>query len=241
MFPHGEPAAGPDGHYHLAMIRRFALALLLALLTLAVAGCSGGEDLPDGQQLLSRSADTMREVSSARFVLDLQGNLSGVVIEGAQGRLTRQGEAKGTATIDQGGQLTELEFVLTGDTLYLQGPTGGFRELPASFASSVYDPSLILDGERGVPALLESATGPTTEARERVNGVGSYRVRATFPATVLGGLVPAVSQDTEGQVWIGAQRPHLLRARFELPDGTVTVQLSEFDAPVDITPPSGGR
>lgn len=222
------------------MIRRRlpALALLLALLTLAAPACSGGEELPDGPQLLSRSADTMRQVSTARFALELEGNVSGLPIEGARGRLTREGEAAGTATITQGGQLTELEFVLTGGSLYLQGPTGGFQELPASFAASVYDPSTILDARRGVPALLTGATGATTESREDVNGVDTFRVRATFPGGVLGGLIPSVTQDTEGQVWIGARQPYLVQARFELPGGIATVQLSEFSAPVDIAPPS---
>lgn len=221
------------------ILRRLpALALLLALLTLAVPACSGGEELPDGAQLLSRSAEAMREVSSARFALGLEGNVTALPIEGAQGQLTRDGEAAGSATITQGGQLSELKFVLTGDSLYLQGPTGGFRELPASFAASVYDPSTILDARRGVPALLSGATGAVTEAREDVDGVDTYRVRATFPADVLGGLIPAVTQDTEGQVWIGAQQPHLVQARFELPGGIATVRLSEFGAPVDIAPPS---
>ncbi len=219
------------------MIRKLALTLLVALLGLVVGGCSGGgQELPDAQQLLARAADTMREVSSARFVLEPAGSPSGLLIEGAQGRLTRQGEAAGTVSIQRGGDLAELEFVLTGDSLYLKGPTGGFQELPASFASSVYDPSLILDPERGVAALLESATSATTEAREQVNGVNTYRVRATFPADVLGQLLP-VTPDTQGQVWIGTQRPYLVQARFELSGGAVIVRLSEFGAPVDIAPP----
>lgn len=226
------------GHYDLAMIRRLAVTLLLAL---AVAGCSGGEELPNGQQLLARSADTMREVDTARFALEVEGSAVSLPIDGARGRLTRQGEAAGTVAIRQGGRLTELEFVLTGDTLYLQGPTGGFRELPASVASSIYDPSIVLDGERGMSALLAGASGATTEARERVDGVDAYRARATFPAEVLGGLIPAETQGSAGQVWIGVQRPYLLQARFELPDGVATVRLSEFGAPVDIAPPSGRR
>jgi lipoprotein LprG len=220
------------------MIRRLALTLLFALLGIVVSGCSGSEQLPDAKQLLARAADTMREVSSARFVLELEGDPTALLVEGAQGRLNRQGEAAGTVTIERGGELAELEFVLTGDTLYLKGPTGGFRELPASLAASVYDPSVILDPERGVAALLASATSASTEGREQVNGVDTYRVRATFPADALGRLIPAAIHDDEGQVWIGAQRPYLVQARFEVPGGAVIVRLSEFGAPVDIAPPS---
>ncbi|MGH3980221.1 MAG: LppX_LprAFG lipoprotein [Pseudonocardiaceae bacterium] len=219
--------------------RRYpVLALLAALLAVLMPGCSGGEELPDGAQLLSRSAESMRGISSARFDLDIEGTGSGLPIRGAQGRLTREGDADGTATLDQGQQVSELRFVLTGDTLYLQGPTGGFQRVPAGFASSVYDPSVILDAQRGVPALLANGTQPVTEAREAVGGTDAYRVTATFPRSVLSGLVPGLVEDAKGQVWIGAAQPHLLQARFPLAGGTVTVRLSEFDAPVDITPPS---
>ncbi|HYZ09211.1 MAG TPA: LppX_LprAFG lipoprotein [Pseudonocardiaceae bacterium] len=220
------------------MSRRLRFPVLLFLFTLLAAGCSGvGEELPDGAQLLTRSADAMAAVRTARLDLDVQGTVGGFSVQGAAAQVTREGDAAGTVTLDQGGQVTELEFVFTGGTLYLQGPTGGFRELPAALASSVYDPTVILNPQNGVPVLLRRGTGAVTEAREEVGGVGAYRVRATFPGAVLSGLVPGLEQDTSGLVWIGANESRLVQARFPLPNGTATVRLSDFNAPADITAP----
>ncbi|MDQ3988357.1 MAG: LppX_LprAFG lipoprotein [Actinomycetota bacterium] len=220
------------------MSRGLRFPALLLLFALLAAGCSGGgEELPDGAQLLTRSADSMSTVRTVRLDLDVEGTVGGFSVQGASAQVTREGDAAGTATLDQGGQVTELEFVFTGGTLYLQGPTGGFQEVPAALASSVYDPTVILDPQNGIPALLRRGNGAVTEAREEVGGVGAYRVRATFPGAVLSGLVPNLEQDTSGLVWIGVDEPRLVQARFPLPNGTATVRLSDFDVPANITAP----
>jgi len=220
------------------MSRRLRFPVLLLLFALLAAGCSGGgEELPEGTQLLTRSADAMAAVRTVRLDLDVQGTVGGFSVQGAAAQVTRQGDAAGSATLDQGGQVTELEFVFTGGTLYLQGPTGGFQEVPASLASSVYDPRVILNPQNGIPALLRGGTDAVTEAREEVGGVDAYRVRATFPGTVLSGLVPGLVLDTSGLVWIGVDQARLVQARFPLPNGSATVRLSDFDAPANITAP----
>lgn len=221
------------------MIRRGVLLAVVSLLAL-VASCSGGTELPPAQRLLTQAAQAMRQVDTVRFELTIKGGgtVAGVPIRGAQGVLTQQGNAKGSVRLDRGGQLVELRFVLLGDTVYLQGPTGGFQKYPAAFATAIYDPSVILDPQSGVAALLAQATSATTEAREEVNGVEAYRVQDTFPGSVLDGLIPDLSSDTEGTVWIAVESNRLVKARFPLPGGgTAVVRLSEFNAPVEITPP----
>ncbi|MDQ3886312.1 MAG: LppX_LprAFG lipoprotein, partial [Actinomycetota bacterium] len=210
----------------------------MLLFTLLVAGCiGGGEELPDAPQLLTRSADTMAAVRTVRLTLDVEGTVSGFSVQGATAQVTREGDAAGTVTLTQGEQVTELKFVFAGGTLYLQGPTGGFREVPAALASSVYDPTVILNPQKGIPTLLRSGTDAVTEAREEVGGVDAYRVRATFPGTVLSGLIPGMVQDTNGLVWIGVHEARLVQARFPLPNGVASVRLSDFDAPANITAP----
>lgn len=224
------------------------LALLTALVTALLTGCGGAAEndpeppppppLPEGSELLADSAAAMRTVTTTRVGVEVQGDLQGLPIRSAQGQLTREGAAKGTATVEQGGQLVETEFVIVDDTLYLRGPTGGFRELPASAAGMIYDPSIILNPDRGVAAFLEQGTAAETEAREQVGGVEAYRVRASFPGQVLGKLVPGLTQDTTGRLWIATEGSHLVQATFPATGGSVTFQFSDFDAPADITPPS---
>jgi lipoprotein LprG len=115
--------------------------------------------------------------------------------------------------------------------------------LPLALASSVYDPSAILDPDRGVAKILDTATEGKTEARESVNGVDAYRVTAKLDPQAVSTVVPGVTGDVTGQLWIAAAQPRLLKTSFAVPGqggspgGTVTITLSDFDAPVTVTAP----
>ncbi|MGH3801267.1 MAG: LppX_LprAFG lipoprotein [Pseudonocardiaceae bacterium] len=220
------------------------LALLAALVIALITSCGTSAEqkvaLPDGTRLLADSATAMRTVTSTRFAIDTQGNVPEIRLRSADGQLTREGSAKGTANLNQGGQVVELEFVILGDTIYLRPPTGPVQKLPLSLAGAVYDPSVILNPDRGIVSVLTSGKGATTEAREQVNGVDSYRVRVDFPAQPLNTLVPGPAQDKTGQVWIAVEGSRLVQAQFPAtdPDGMITVRFSEYDVPVEITAPA---
>ena len=108
---------------------------------------------PTGPELLASASTAMKAVTSAGFSLTVDGQLPAVTVQTAKGSLTAAGDAQGTATIVQFGQLIEVEFVLTGGELYLKGPTGGFAKIPAALAGQVYDPSAILNPDKGVAAV----------------------------------------------------------------------------------------
>jgi lipoprotein LprG len=220
------------------------LALFAALIIAALTSCSAVEEqrptLPDGTRLLADSATAMRTVTSTRFNIDIQGNVPEIRLRSADGRLTREGSAKGMAQLNQGAQVVELEFVILGDTLYLRPPTGPVQKLPLTLASAVYDPSVILNPDRGIASVLASGTGATTEAREQIGGIDSYRLRVNFPAQPLNTLVPGPPRDKTGQIWIATQGSRLVQAQFPAtdPEGTIIVRFSEYDVPVEITAPA---
>jgi hypothetical protein len=85
---------------------------------------------------------------------------------------------------------------------------------------------------------LASGTGPTTEAREQVDGVDTYRLQVKFPAQPLGSLVPQLAQDKTSEIWVATQGSRLIKAQFPTTYGSATAHFSDFDAPVEITPPS---
>lgn len=222
---------------HLRFLALFA-ALIIALITSCEGTAERQAGLPDGARLLTDSAMAMRTVTSTRFNVDVQGNAPEIPFQSAQGQLTREGSVKGTVNRNQGGQLVELEVVVVDDQLYLRGVTGPFLKLPASNLSGIYDPRSILDPDRGVAAVLASGTDATTEARESVGGVDSYRVQVNFPVQPLGALLPGPQDEAKtGQVWIATQDSRLVQAQFPTSDGTITVGFSEYDAPVEITAP----
>jgi lipoprotein LprG len=232
------------------MLRTRARARIaaFALLVLAVASCDGEEqagNLPQGDALVSRAAAEMRAVRTAHFTVRADGNVAKVPLRSAEGQLTREGDAQGSLQIDQSGSLVEIAFVLVGETAYIKGATGGYQKVPLSIAAAVYDPSAILDPDRGAAKLLATARDARTEARESVDGQDAYRVKATFDQEALGALLPGIDRDVTGTVWLGVDRPVLVKAQFPVPapdggaGGTVTVTFSDFDAPARITPPAG--
>jgi len=228
------------------------LGVLLVVAAVGAAGCTGdgggdGGSQPDGAQLVQRAAEATRQIETVRFELAVDGQVPGVSVSSAQGQLTKDGNVKGTAVITATGQPAETEFVIVGDTLYLKGPTGGFQQLPSSVAATVYDPSKILDANLGLAALVAGATQPAVQGKETVDGVETYRVKVTFARNNLGVLLPGTgaAADLPGEVWITTAEPNRpVKAKVDVPaaagasGGTVTIELSGFNEPVTITPPS---
>jgi len=140
--------------------------------------------------------------------------------------------------VDEGRQTLEMPFVVIGDTLCLRPPTGPPQKLPASMIKTYFDPGSILNPDRGMAAVLASGQqGATTEAREQVDGVETYRVQTKFPAQPLGALAPGlgITPDKASEVWIAAQGFRLVKAQLPTSYGTVAAEFSDYGAPVQIT------
>jgi lipoprotein LprG len=226
---------------------RLTLVLLTLLAPLLVAACSGGPAapaLPNATELLSHGADAMRTVKSAALDISVEPQVTAVIIRSATGHITSDGKAEGTAVLTLGGTAPlEYQLVVTDGVLYLKGPTGGFTPLPLASAASIYDPTAILDPDKGAAAMLAAGDKGQTVGRETVDGVDAYKVAATFPAAEVATMVPGVTAPVPGTVWLDAATNRLVRVELALPDGPtgkggpVTVKLSQYDAPVTITAP----
>jgi lipoprotein LprG len=219
------------------------LAQLLVPLCFAVACSSspGAATLPGGQDLLNKSAEAMRSVKTVAFTIATEGKPP-VPVKHAEGSLTKEADAKGTIQIDMLGSLQELNFVLSGDTVYFKGPTGGYQTMTRKELAGIYDPSAILNPDKGMAHLLATASNPKTEAEEKVGGVDAYRVAVGLSKQVITSLVPGVNQGVDGQVWIDKATSRLLKASLPVGtganSGTVVVTFSDYDAPVTITAPA---
>jgi lipoprotein LprG len=219
------------------------MALVAALLVLTGCTSSTGTATPTAvtpaaADVLSSAATTMSKVTTAHFTLSVDGQLPSIAVQKAEGDLTAAGDAQGTASIVEFGQLIEAEFVLVGGQLYLKGPTGGFSQVPAALAGSVYDPSAILDPDRGVAKVLSSVAGPAITGTDGE----AWLVSGTVPAAVAGALVPGLGTDVDARLTITMSDARLTEAVFTLAgaDGkpaTVTVELSDLNAPVSVTAP----
>jgi lipoprotein LprG len=216
------------------------------LLLIGVAACSKDEDpatLPNGTTLVSESATAMRSVQSTHIVIDVDGTIGSLPIKKAEGDLKRDGDAKGNIKLQQLGQLIQLDFVLVGNDAYLKFPTGGWQKSTGGSSSFPYDPSAILDSDRGVAKLLATATNARTEGSETVDGVDTYRVAVDYDNIAASALVPGVPPGVKGQVWLDKQTKRMVKAVVNSPANggtaaaTMTVTLTNIDAPVTISAP----
>jgi lipoprotein LprG len=212
-------------------------ALIGSLVLALVAGCTSsggaGGSLPDGPDVLAKASAGMKSVTSTHFTIKVDGELPGVTVKDAEGDLNAEGQSKGRAKVEQFGQLLEVEYVLVEQDLYFKGPTGGFTKLPAALAGQVYDPTAILDPEKGVAKVLADAR----DARTKSNDGGVAVVEATVPRDVVAGLVPGIDADVASEFSVRDEK--LQQALFTLPNGAkVTIELSDFNKPVTVSPPA---
>jgi lipoprotein LprG len=222
-----------------------ATALVLTTATACSGSGSGGgsgEKLPAGADLMKQSSTAMAEVKSIGFAIRTDGT-SSLPVKSADGKLLKSGDATGTLQVVQSGATVEMAFTVLGDSVYLKGVTGGYQKMPKALAIALYDPSAILDPQRGIAPLLAKASGPKSEAEENVGGQQAYRVKATLPKDSAAALVPGVTQDLTGQVWLGVSDHRLLKVKADLPPtadggkGTVTVTFTDFNSAFSITAP----
>jgi lipoprotein LprG len=203
-----------------------------------VAPSAGEQQPPPAGSLLASAEAELRTVRTVRFALTTEGAAATLGIRAASGRITSAGEADGAAQLVQAGKPAEFAFVIKNGDFWVSGLSGReWQRLPLS-AAAIYDPTAMLSPDRGIAKLVGTATG-TTEGRETVDGVDSYRIKGTLAGAAVGVLVPGVAQDVTGTLWIGADRRLLHRATFSVPGqaGNVTVTFSQFDQPMTIQAP----
>lgn len=208
-----------------------AVLLLFALVT----ACSGTETaLPAGPDLMRRTAEAMKTVRSAAFAISTEG-APALPLRRADGRLTAGGDADGTLSVELLGQLTEMSFVLLGETVYFKGPTGGFQRMSRQTLMRTlnYDPTQMLDPATGFARILTNAADPAVRGAED----DAYLATATLGQETLRALLPGITQDVRAQLRIDRATGRITRVTLPLQGGSATLELSEYDAAVAITPP----
>lgn len=229
------------------MIGRRRLLVAMGGAVLLLAGCSSSPttDSPASPALtssadaLSGAATAMKAVTSAHFTLTVNGNLPELTVHQAEGDLTSTGQAQGHGTITQFGQLVEVDFSVVGKDLYLKGPTGGYTKIPAALAGQVYDPTAILNPDKGVAAVLAGLTAPGA----LTTSDSTYTVTGTVPKAMAAALVPGITADVPGTFVIDRSTLRVTSVTLSpaASDGkpaSVVLTLTDFDKAVTVTTPA---
>ncbi|GLY88667.1 LppX_LprAFG lipoprotein [Actinoallomurus iriomotensis] len=220
--------------------------LTVVLAIVLTAGCSGGGgkgDGPPGGQLLQQAANVLRGVTSLSFTLRTSGDPD-ITVKSVDAKLLKNGNSQGSVQVTELGMPIQLDFVVIGKTAHFKGLTGGWQQEPLSKVAGIYDPSAILDPDRGLVQLLLTAKNAETKGKEKEAGQECYRVHAMLARAALSRLVPGMSADAPADIWVSVADKHVLKSEVEVPSknggkpGKVTITFADFGKPFPITAPA---
>jgi lipoprotein LprG len=211
--------------------------LLTAGLALVLSACSGGEDLPPGDEMLPDAAAAMSAVTSVRFDLTVDGEIPGLTVKAADGVVTADGSSEGNATLTMLGMDVAAEYVIIGEDAWVKGPTGGYQQIPVGDDMLPYDPTILLSPDSGIATLLESVESAKAQDTEQVDGFDTYRYEVEFDPAAFAQFIPAEGDWNAATVWFDQETARVVKAEFAQGDATVTMLLSDYDEAVTIEAP----
>jgi lipoprotein LprG len=222
----------------------------MAMLALAVAGCSGGGEASPAKALTptQRLAEAKARVDSASSLhlklasKDLPAGANGVI--GADGVGTHAPAFKGTLDARIAGLQAQVDVVALDHTLYLKLPfTTSFSAVdPKQYNAP--DPATLFAPDRGITTLLTSTKDPTLGSKKRQGGEVLQTVTGTLPGSAVADLLAIGDRagtfdaaygitDPGGQLrTISLTGPFYAGSR-----STYTLTLDRYGNPVEITKP----
>jgi hypothetical protein len=214
-----------------------------------VAGCGGSQPQVDPAQSLRDAATAMAKLKTVSATLSFtKGAISfqGFTLARAKTSVRLPGDSDTTYTVKQKDLSISLEVVIADGHVYLHLPFSSFQELTGAQAASIPDLAKLFDATTGLPAVIPAGRNPKYVTTEKVDGVDSQRIEVVYSADQVHSLLAQLSSsvDVKTTVWVGVS-DHLIRKAVldgAFGDGgkeaAVEVDISGFNAAVNITPPT---
>ncbi|MHB0979017.1 MAG: LppX_LprAFG lipoprotein [Thermoleophilia bacterium] len=231
------------------LARWLAAAAMAALAPVAflLGGCAGGDKSVDPVTVFADSAVAMKALQSFHFTYQVTKPAdappaTGLEIARIVGDVTTEGNMQATIDVLQNGIPLTVAFVAVGPTHYVQDPnTQKWQSMPAAFS-----PVGSLNLNTGTIQVLERIANPSYVGKEDVSGSPAYHLQGEVAAADVAAIAGSTTTDKPfaGDVWVGVD-DHLVRrivitgaaTANEVEGTTRTIDLSDFDKPVDIVPP----
>lgn len=231
------------------MSRLFRIALPIILLA---AACSSEEPVttlpPEPDTVLAASAAAMGEVEFVRFKIERGGApvyidpLDTLNFSIAEGQFAAPSSANAVVTLFVGNINAQIGAIAIEGTTWLTNPiTGEWESAPAGYD---FDPATLFDPQLGWrPLLAEGLSDVEWIGEEERNSESRYHIRAAADedrvAIILAGLIRR--QPVALDMWIdpetGFVREAELSTVYEGQTSDWIIEFSEFEDPVEITPP----
>ncbi len=230
------------------MRTRLASSCVGALVLILLAAC--GNSAPEDPAVALRGGGAaMAKLKTVHANLKFtKGTVTfrGFALVAAKAAVRLPGDSDATYTVRQQDVQIALEVIIAGGHVYLHLPFSGYNELTGADAADIPDLAKLFDAKTGLPAVIPAGRNPKNLGAEKVDGVDSNKVEATYDASQIHSMLAQLnsSGDVDAIFWIGGS-DHLIRKAVLSglfgDNGTpssVEVDLSGFDGSVTIpTPP----
>jgi hypothetical protein len=220
-------------------------APILLVLAIVVTACGGGEaDAPaaDPAELVAGAAAAMDGVTSARFEMRRDGEpvtIQGMTFDAAVGEYAAPDAARALLDLRAGDLVLQMGTISIGERTWLTNPlTGDWEELDAGFnPARIFDPDL---GWR--PLLTEDLSDLSSLGSRDGLEIVAGTVAADRVAVLTAGLVEDQAVPIEISLDPGSSRIRRVEftTRGESGETLWVIELSDYDEPVTIEPPSAG-
>jgi hypothetical protein len=220
-------------------------ACLLPALVIAVAACGGGDaDAPprDPGELVEEAAAAMDAVDSAAFEMRRSGEpvtIQGMTFDAAVGEYEAPDAARALLDLRAGDLVLQMGTISIGERTWITNPlTGDWEELDGGF-----NPARIFDPDLGWRPLLTEDLSDVRSlgVRDGLEVIGGT-VAASRVAVLTAGLVE--DQAVPIEISLEPDTSRIRRVEFattgESGETDWVIELSAYDEPVTVEPPSGG-
>jgi outer membrane lipoprotein-sorting protein len=224
-------------------------ALGAVLAVMLVAACGGSQAPVDPARTLRDAATAMAKLSTVKADLKFtKGAITfqGFTLIGAKTSVRLPGDSDTIYTVKQQDLAISLEVVIAGGHVYLHLPFSTYQEMQGSQAAAIPDLAKLFDPATGLPAIIPAGRNLSDAGADKVDGVDVEKINATYSADQVSSMFAQLtsSVDVKAVVWVGASDHLIRKAQLDgaFGDGgkeaAVEVDISGFNAAVNITPPT---
>lgn len=227
-----------------------ALGLLITLVALVLAGCDQ-LSAPSAASLLAKAQQHFNDAKTFHFVMTADhlgakpaGDPGLESLQSAEGDVQRPDKLNSSGTVNFGGLTVTTKLIIVGQQAWYQNPLTGSFEEEDSFASfaTLFDPT------KGLGVALTSLRNPSLPSDGSANGTPCWKISGDVDTSQLGALIgssASTAKAPHATICIGKSdgRLYSIVLTGQLVPGdtdktTRTINISKYDAPVNIQPPA---